>query len=187
MALRPLTVDDLDVILPWRNAPTVRLSMFTQHMIPHEEHHAWFERISIDETSQWLIFEETAEPVGVVYFTSIHPKWKTAFWGFYPTTDPPVGIGRRIEWHAVEYAFEALALHKLSCEVLASNQLVINQHKRFGFTEEGRFREHVFTGDKYQDVIRFAMLASEWQRIKALPQSASETQSRRLGARRTAE
>lgn len=163
MALRTLVTDDLGMILPWRNALNVRLYMFTQHVISDNEHRAWFDRISIDETACWLMFEEDRHPLGVVYFTAIRRESANAFWGFYAKPDPPPGIGRRIEKEALDYAFHTLKLHKLNCEVLSTNQLVINQHKRFGFTQEGLFRDYAFSVDRFQDVVRFGMLADEWK------------------------
>jgi len=166
VALRALTVDDLGLILPWRNATHVRLNMFTQHVISQDEHLAWFHRIAVDDAARWLIFDENGRPSGVVYFTGIRHDSANAFWGFYAMPDPPPGIGRRIEREALDYAFQVLKLHKLNCEVLSVNQLVINQHKRFGFTQEGLFRDYVYTADRFQDVVRFGMLAEEWERKK---------------------
>jgi len=36
--LRPLEESDLELILPWRNASTVRQAMFMQHKISWDEH-----------------------------------------------------------------------------------------------------------------------------------------------------
>jgi RimJ/RimL family protein N-acetyltransferase len=40
-------------------------------------------------------------------------------------------------------------------------------HKRFGFKEEGVFKKHVCRGDKYEDVIRIALFAHNWEAIRS--------------------
>ncbi|MFP4495817.1 MAG: hypothetical protein ACLFN3_07835 [Halochromatium sp.] len=46
MALKPLTDTDLELILPWRNAPAVRRAMYSHHEISLAEHRAWFAQSS---------------------------------------------------------------------------------------------------------------------------------------------
>ena len=48
MPLTPLSEAELDMILPWRNAPAVRRAMLSHHEITPEEHRAWFQRLSGD-------------------------------------------------------------------------------------------------------------------------------------------
>lgn len=65
MSLRELTEDDLELILPWRNAPAVRRAMFHHHEISLEEHRAWFRRLQIDPSRRWYIFvDEQKVPQG---------------------------------------------------------------------------------------------------------------------------
>ena len=161
--LRSLEESDLALILPWRNAPAVRQSMYSQHWISMEEHRAWFQRMQIDASAQWFLYLDNAGvPSGVVYFTAIDAQQFTAFWGFYASPEAARGTGMRMELEALDMAFGELCLNKLNCEFLASNNAVVNMHKKIGFTEEGRFREQYFNGEERIDVIRLGMLASEW-------------------------
>ncbi|SFC96285.1 UDP-4-amino-4,6-dideoxy-N-acetyl-beta-L-altrosamine N-acetyltransferase [Thiohalospira halophila DSM 15071] len=161
--LEPLTEATRDLILPWRNAPEVRRQMYTRHEIPLEEHRAWFERMQADPTRCWYLCRDASDdPAGVVYFTDIEPEGGSAFWGFYARPDAPAGIGMRMEYSALDHAFHELGLHKLNCEVLATNTAVVNLHKKCGFTREGTFREQHFDGEQYVDIIRLGLLAREW-------------------------
>lgn len=162
-SLQPLTEAERDLILPWRNAPEVRRQMYTQHEITPEEHRAWFERMNSDPCARWYLYRDAnGEPTGVVYFTDIDPAQQSAFWGFYASPNAPAGTGKRMEYLALENAFDYLDLKKLNCEVLTSNVPVINLHKKCGFTEEGRFREQFFDGEQRVDIVRLGMLAREW-------------------------
>ncbi len=163
MPLHPLTEHDLELILPWRNAPAVRRAMVSHHEISLDEHRAWFERLQQDPSRRWYLFRDGDDVAqGVVYFTDIDAGQGTAFWGFYARPEAPAGTGLEMEFAALEMAFSTLGLHKLNCEVLASNPAVVNMHKKVGFTEEGRFREQHRDGADRIDIIRLGLLASEW-------------------------
>jgi UDP-4-amino-4,6-dideoxy-N-acetyl-beta-L-altrosamine N-acetyltransferase len=163
MSLIPLSENDLALVLPWRNAPEVRRNMYTHHEISPDEHRAWFERMRQDPSARWYLYRDTAgEPQGVVYFTAIDPMQKTAFWGFYAKPEASPGTGTRMEYEALDLAFGELALRKLNCEVLASNPVVVNLHRKVGFTQEGVFRAQHFDGTAQIDIIRLGLLANEW-------------------------
>ena len=163
MPLTPLTKGDLEMILPWRNAPAVRRAMYTHHEISLEEHRAWFARMEADPTKRWLIYRDAAgEPQGVVYFVDIDDTQQTASWGFYAGPKTCRGTGLRILLEALDYAFSELELVKLSAEVLADNAASDRLHRKVGFIEEGRLRGQHFDGESRIDVVRLGMFAEEW-------------------------
>jgi UDP-4-amino-4,6-dideoxy-N-acetyl-beta-L-altrosamine N-acetyltransferase len=163
MKLRRMTRDDLLQVLKWRNRPEVRAAMYSHHIITPEEHFKWYAQIEKSDKDQYFIFENNNNKHGVVYFNQIDNISKTAFWGFYTGNKAPKGSGYRMEFLALQHAFEKLNLHKLNCEVLAFNKLVIEMHKKVGFKVEGLFRQMHFDGKNYQDVIRLGMLEDEWE------------------------
>ena len=167
MPLTPLTEDDLDLILPWRNAPEVRGNMYTHHEISPAEHRAWFGRLRHDPTRCWFLYRDAAgEPQGVVYFTALDPVQKTGFWGFYTKPGAAPGTGSRILYQALELAFGVLKLRKINGEVLANNTASVNLHEKVGFKVEGQFREqHLYEAERI-DVIRFGLLAKEWSEVR---------------------
>lgn len=163
MPLVPLLEDDLEMMLAWRNAPVVRQNMYTSHIISIEEHRAWYEKIRERDDSRWFVYEEkNGEPSGIVYFTDLNKVTRNGFWGFYAAVNAQIGIGTRMEYDALQYAFKKLNLHKLNCEILASNTKVIRLHDKFGFSIEGRFRDFHFDGKEYVDVVRMGILHNEW-------------------------
>lgn len=163
MPLKPLTEAELELILPWRNAPAVRRAMYSHHEISLDEHRAWFARLQQDRSRRWYLYRDAADvPQGVVYFTEIDPVQATAFWGFYARPEAPSGTGLRILVDALDVAFGELGLHKLNGEVLADNERSIHLHTKVGFIEEGRFRQQHFDGETRIDVVRLSLLAGEW-------------------------
>ena len=161
--LRPLEESDLELTLPWRNVPTARKAMFSQHEISPEEHCAWFQRMQSDSSMRWFLYQDAAlDPLGVVYFTGLNKTPENAFWGFYAKPEGTPGTVMRLSFDVLHEAFDEFGLHKLNAEVLSSNQRSLYMHKKVGFQEEGRFREQFINGNAHIDVIRLGMLASEW-------------------------
>lgn len=160
--LRPMTSNDLRMVLDWRNQESIRKNMYTTHEITWEEHCAWWERVSISEKFKYFIFEEDG-PQGVVSFSDIDQKNMTAIWAFYTGPKAPKGIGSRMEAAALECAFETLGLFKLVGEVLSHNMRVVALHRRFGFRIEGIYRKQFVAPDGSRlDVYRVAMFASDY-------------------------
>lgn len=160
--LRAVRDDELGLMLSWRNAPAVRANMYTRHEIGLDEHLAWWQRTRERDDASYLMFEADGRALGIVAFTGIDRANRNAVWAFYADPDAPQGTGSRMEWLALERAFDTLALHKLSCEVLAFNDKVIRLHLKFGFQVEGTFREHHVVDGRFVDVVRLAILAPEW-------------------------
>lgn len=159
--VRPLTLQDLEWVLTWRNHEDVRRYMYTQHEIGLEEHTRWFERASQDASRHLLVFESDAVPLGFINIHQIAPGG-VADWGFYAAPDAPKGTGRQLGQAALRYAFTQAGLHKLCGQALAYNERSIKFHLSQGFQQEGILREQHFDGQNYHDVVCFGLLASEW-------------------------
>ncbi|GAA0472955.1 hypothetical protein Ade02nite_86990 [Paractinoplanes deccanensis] len=135
--LRPATYAERDLILPWRNHPSVRAVSLTTHEIKPEEHAAWWEK-------RWqnvLIYEDDrGVPCGVVIFDG-------NTWSFYLDTeglgDRQLAAWMRLEKEAVDYAFGTLGLETLGGETLEENKQVLALHRRFGFKETRRYERLV--------------------------------------------
>ncbi|EGQ7933986.1 UDP-4-amino-4,6-dideoxy-N-acetyl-beta-L-altrosamine N-acetyltransferase [Vibrio vulnificus] len=163
MVFSPLSIDDLEMILEWRNAPEVRSKMYTSHEISLSEHHAWFEKVQGDNTKAYFLAKLNDEPVGVVGFSEINPTARIATWAFYASPSAPRGTGSLMEFHALDYAFDKLNLHKLRCEVLGFNQVVVKLHKKFGFVEEGSHRDAFYDSENYHDIVHLGIFHNEWK------------------------
>ncbi len=165
--LRPIAKSDLDMVLQWRNREDIRRAMYSDHVITREEHYTWFDRVTVERKTQHFIFEYDAVPMGVINVVDIHPTANRCTWGFYVGVEESArGTGSAMGFVALEYMFEVLHFRKVIGEVLADNEASLKYHKRLGFVEEGRLVEHVLKGDRYVDVISFAIFDRDWLRIK---------------------
>jgi len=163
--LRDVTFEDKDKILAWRNLPEVARYMYTDHFITAEEHEIWFERILRDPSCRYWIIVCDSVDVGVVNIYNLDEQNQRCYWAFY-VADPSTrgkGVGSFVEYSVLRYVFDELELNKLCCEVLSFNEAVSNMHKRFGFQQEGFYREHIIKGREKLDVVALAMLRQEWE------------------------
>ncbi|MBC9251081.1 UDP-4-amino-4,6-dideoxy-N-acetyl-beta-L-altrosamine N-acetyltransferase [Pseudomonas alcaligenes] len=160
--LREIAADELELMRTWRNAPAVRANMYTRHEISREEHLAWWARISGRDDQQYFMYEFAGVPSGIVAFTGIDQASRNSSWAFYAAPDAAKGTGSKMEYLALEQAFEGLRLHKLCCEVLAFNSAVIKLHQKFGFQIEGVLRDQHLVDGNFVDVYRLGILSHEW-------------------------
>jgi UDP-4-amino-4,6-dideoxy-N-acetyl-beta-L-altrosamine N-acetyltransferase len=161
--LRPIRDDEVMLMLEWRNHPNVRENMYNHHLISPEEHTQWWKSTVQKADKRYFMYEFDENACGIVGFTEIEEDNRRASWAFYAAPEARRGTGSRMEFLALNYAFNNLALHKLCCEVLAFNQGVIKLHKRFGFSVEGILRSHRLMDDHFEDVYVFGLLESEWR------------------------
>lgn len=161
--LRLMTEKDLEMVLSWRNDPTVRNNMYTSHEIAYSEHLKWWERESINPASVLLIAEISEQPVGVVTFTNVRNDYQSATWAFYSSNTRVRGVGTHMETAALHYAFTILDLNRLECEVLDFNYAVVNFHRKFGFELEGIKRNAFYRNGSYHDIYCLSILRKDWE------------------------
>ena len=65
----------------------------------------------------------------------------------------------------LEFAFQALRLHRLSLDVFSFNHRAIRAYEKAGFRREGVLRDAVWDGGAYADDILMSMLEEEWRAL----------------------
>lgn len=165
VTLRPLALADIIRVREWRNLPEVARYMYTDHEISEAEHASWFGKALDSPDRRYWIIELDSTPVGLANVYDINPSHRRAYWAFY-LADPTVrgrGVGSATERFVLRWAFEELALNKLCCEVLGSNEGVVAMHQKFGFSIDGTLRSHIWKRDRFEDVVALSILAEEWR------------------------
>lgn len=163
--LRPITLEDTEMVLRWRNSDAVKQYFIYREDITVADHLSWMEtKVKTGKVCQFIIyFKETDMPIGSVYLQSIDHVHKNAEYGiFIGETDAlGKGCGKDAAKLAIEYAFEVLDLHKVYLRVLDNNKRAIRSYENAGFEVEGVMRDEVFVGGKFYDVVRMAVLRKE--------------------------
>lgn len=63
---------------------------------------------------------------------------------------------------ALDNAFEYYGLRILNTEVVITNMLLFEMHKKVCIIQEGYIREYFFNGEKNMSIVHFGLLISEW-------------------------
>jgi len=147
MVLRPAADDDREMVLRWRNHPSVRAASFTRHEIGPAEHARWWSAVRGDSSRRMLIYERDSVPAGVVLFSAYDRT--SATWAYYLDVAGTTGRGDELavwfglERAALDHAFQVLGVALLRGEVLARNAAVRALHRRFGFREVGEYMRDI--------------------------------------------
>jgi RimJ/RimL family protein N-acetyltransferase len=72
------------------------------------------------------------------------------------------GYGREALRLLLDYAFRIHNLRRVCLHVSAFNERAVHAYRALGFVEEGRLRQHVWTGDGYGDLLCMGLLRDEW-------------------------
>ena len=166
--LIPLHEDDIELVRTWRNSKDVAQYMFNEDYITPEQQQQWFAKISQEKNSRYWIASYDGTKVGLANITGINPTFQSAYWGFYvgDTSMRGAGIGNKMLYNIIQYAFQELKLNKLRCEVFVHNDKVVNMYEKFGFRREAYYREHCIKGDQKLDVLGLALLQKEWELLR---------------------
>ncbi|EFG04343.1 Putative acetyltransferase (plasmid) [Streptomyces clavuligerus] len=68
----------------------------------------------------------------------------------------------------MRYMFAERRYHKCEVDIYGYNEASLALHRRLGFTEEGRRREHAFLAGAYHDLVAMGLLADEFAELHSL-------------------
>src|SRR5207253_2892811 len=162
VTLRPMTLDDLPLLMKWGSDPAFRRYQWGQKPGKFEggSARAWIERMSRPGDSACWIIEHERRPIGFANYRDFHPKGRSAEIG--------IGIGEPDLWgkhlgrDALEallrYLFDELGLHRVGLSVVGFNDRAISMYKAVGFEVEGIERDGVGTEDGYIDDVKMGIV-----------------------------
>ena len=155
---------DARKLFEWRADPNVARYMYSRQPLRWDSHVEWLDSQQSNPTRIDFIISLDERPVGSVNLACIDWDHRRCDFGMYVAEPKALlrGVGVAAEWLLLNIAFEQLQLHKVSCEVMESNRSPIALHRRFGFCDEGVFRDHVSTDGGWVSVVRMSLLASDW-------------------------
>lgn len=160
--LRPMTVDDTDRIVRWRNNPRVRKNFIYQKLFTREGHLDWIEKkVKTGEVIQFIICEKgTDRPVGSVYFRDINREHRRAEYGIFIGEDDAVGrgIGSEVCSLACQYGFAVERWHKIMLRAFSDNKAAIRSYEKAGFEREAYLKDEVYIDGAYRDVILMGLI-----------------------------
>lgn len=153
LSLRPVTNEDLEKVLSWRNAEFVRKNFFYRTTITMEEELDYFnEKIMKGKVFQFVVsVKETGDEIGCVYLQHYDEKENSMESGVFFAENASAGKGYGTEAVRLmnDWAFETLKLSKTYARVIDTNKASLNLHIKAGFKEISRSSDRVIpTGDE---------------------------------------
>ena len=160
--LRPMTEDDTDLIVAWRNSDGVRKHFIYQAMFTREGHLNWLKTVvEPGKAAQMIICElGTDKPLGSVYIRDIDAGHRKGEYGIFIGEEVARGrgIGTAAAKLMMQYAFEELKLHRLFLRVYADNLRAIRSYEKAGFVREAYLKDDVCVNGSFRDIVLMAVL-----------------------------
>ena len=160
--LRPITVEDTEDIIHWRNSEDVKKYFIYQGEFTKEGHMECLDkRIRSAEVVQFMIVVKYTEaPIGSVYLRDVDHTDHKAEYGIFIGAESKKGkgYGTQAARLMIHYAFEKLHLHRVYLRVFADNERAIASYKKAGFCLEGVSKSDVYVRGAYRDIAWMAVI-----------------------------
>lgn len=160
--LRPMTRQDTDLILAWRNSEEVRRNFIYQDLFTREGHENWIRNmVETGKVVQMIICDmEDDTPIGSVYIRDIDRQHRKAEYGIFIGEEDARGrgVGTAAARMMLDYCFHEEKFHRIYLRVFASNEQAIRSYEKAGFIKEGLLREDVCINGQYRDIVWMAAI-----------------------------
>ena len=160
--LRPITAEDTEDIVRWRNSPEVMKYFIFRETFTAQMHERWLEtKVASGNVVQYIIIDKAdGKKVGSVYLKDIDPINQSAEYGIFigEASARGRGLGSETAKIFTDFAFSALELHRISLRLLASNATAQRSYEKAGFVIEGVFSDMVKLDGEFTDIIFMARL-----------------------------
>jgi len=166
--IRPITKDDTDLIVKWRNSPQVSSHCLNKNPISRESHLDFFEKMVVPGYYQQYIVERIEEesgaasyPIATIYLKDIDRVNRRCELCIFTSDDE--------EWNTesqaiairmlLRKAFDELYIHKVYSYVFYKYLDEAELLKRAGFSVEAILKdEAVDENGKFEDIVRFGII-----------------------------
>ncbi len=163
--LRPMTEEDAELIVNWRNQPELKRFFISQADFSIESHLKWFRSMKESgRACQMMICDkQNDKPLGSVDIKDIDMENRKGEYGIFigDKDTRGRGIGTEAAKLMIRYGFDVLGLHRIYLRVIASNERARRSYERAGFKQEGYLHHDVCINGKYEDIIWMAIVNEE--------------------------
>lgn len=160
--LRPITDEDTDLIIEWRNSDAVRPYFIYQKPFTREGHEKWMETmIKSGLGYQFIVCRiEDDVPIGCTYLRDYDREHNKAEYGVFLGTEDVRGhgIGTEVLSLTLRFAFDELDIHKVFARAFADNAASVFSFLKGGFEKEAYLKDEVFVNGEYRDIVFLAKI-----------------------------
>lgn len=164
VTLHTVEEDDLDAVARARNDPALRVPRGLDDPQGDADVEQFHEETVSEGEGYWFVVAVDGETVGGVAFPAVDQAARAAELSAWILPEfQRSGYGSDAVETLLSYGFEELRLNRVRADCPASAEAARALLASLGFTEEGRFREAAFHGGEHRDVLRYGLLAEEWE------------------------
>ena len=160
--LRPMTMEDTENIIRWRNSEAVCKRFIYQKPFTKESHENWIKNmIDTGKAVQKIIcLKEGDVPVGSVYIRDIDATHHKGEYGIFIGEESArgKGVGTAAAKMMIQTAFQEMGLHRLFLRVFADNRQAIKSYEKAGFVREAYLKDDVCIDGRYCDIVLMAVI-----------------------------
>ncbi|MDR1456770.1 MAG: GNAT family N-acetyltransferase [Puniceicoccales bacterium] len=173
LQLRPLELSDGDRIVEFMGQRHVTdFLLFFSYPINPDQVHVWLKNVieaKPEQCAYWGIVEKSQSMlIGIISLTmdTYHHKTEMGYW--LDSDYWNNGYMTEAAWHAIEYVFSELKLHRIDLTHMVANGRSQRVAQKLGFQLEGCWREGHFKNGSYKDVKIYGMLEVDFLRARRL-------------------
>lgn len=163
--LRPITAEDTEMTVRWRNKPEVVQNFIYRKPVSREDHENWLaNKVFKGLVHQFIVCRnEDDMPLGSAYLQNFEEENKKVEWGLFLGEEQAYnkGIGTEVSGLVLNYAFTVLGMHKVVSRVLAKNKACIRMNEKAGCVQEAYLKDELFLDGQYEDLLLFGILNPE--------------------------
>lgn len=160
--LRPITFDDIDMVLSWRNSDYVMKCYFYRVPISYDGQHAWISnKVKSGEVFQFIVCLNDDTPVGCVYLQHYNEADNSMESGVFMSPDAPKGCGIGTEAVSLmnnAFAFDYLKLNRTTARIIDTNTGSIRLHEKAGFKLINRTTESIVPTGEIVDALEYELM-----------------------------
>ena len=167
-SLRPITEDDLEMIMNWRMSESVTKFMNTNPKLTLEGQKKWFASVKdSDETRNWII-QVDGTPVGLMNLAETDWKNKTTSWGYYIGEEKyrSLRLAISLEMSLYDYCFDILGLELVHNKVFKLNEGVWKLHIACGCKIDKEVSGEVEKEGVLYDMMHLSIRREEWMKLR---------------------
>jgi RimJ/RimL family protein N-acetyltransferase len=164
--LRPITVDDAEITLGWRQSNRAKLLQRGAKTI--DEQRAWIAaKLKTNELN--FIIEFKNKPVGMIALHDISQIHKSVQMGRLLIGEEEwVGkapVAFEADMMLCDYAFDVLGMHKIYGDVMEDNHGMLKTRFYLGYKQDGILRDHYIYDGVYKNTVAISLLEDEYRTI----------------------
>ena len=168
--LRPMTLDEVDLVLGWLRDPEVREFWGGRDLMRSKEEFLadwkpYYFDGSEPERGRCFAIEADGRPIGMIAYNAINRRDRSV--------EIDVTIGEKAYWSRgygtdairtfLGYLFEVMGMHRVWLVPYATNARAIRCYEKCGFVREGVLRESDWVDGQWVDAVLMSVLEQEFK------------------------